>query len=111
HAAQDLAHLLGREDDRQFKSRLSAHQFQFRWPSPAESFLPKEFDRAQSLSRGLAGDLLDALEVDEILAQLLRADGFRSQVEMFGPLPDAGEISLLGPRGERHELEIFGEGL
>jgi hypothetical protein len=109
-AAEDLAHLLGREDDGQFESGLSANQFQFRRPDSPQGFLPEQFDRAQGLSGSLAGDFLDALEVNEILAQLLGRDEVWSGVEVFGPVADTGEISLLGSRGDGHELEILSEG-
>jgi hypothetical protein len=69
-----VANLLGGEDDGQFESGLSANQFQFRRPDSPEAFLPEEFDGAKGLGGRLAGDFLDALEVDKILAQLLRTD-------------------------------------
>jgi len=89
---------------------LSANQFQFGWPEPAQRFLPKEFDGAKGLGGSLAGDFLDALEMDEILAQLLGADEVWSGVEMLGPLADTGQVSLLGSRGNGQELEILGKG-
>jgi hypothetical protein len=57
----------------------------------------------------LAGDFLDALEMDEILAQLLRADEFRGEVEMLGPLANTGQVCLLATRGNGQKLEVFGE--
>src|SRR6185295_1789958 len=93
--AQDLAHLLCREDDGQFEARLSPSQLQFRRPGPAQAFLPKEFDRAQSLGGSLAGDLFDAFEMDEILAQLLDGDQLWGRLEILGPLANTGEVSLL----------------
>ena len=109
-AGKDQADLLGREDDGQFESRLSASQFHFGRPSPAQAFLPKEFDRAQGLGGGLTGDFLDSLEMDEILAQLLGADQVWSGVKMFGPLANAGQVSLLGARSNGQKLQIIGEG-
>jgi len=73
-AREDVANLLGREDHGQFESGLSANQFQFRRPDSPQAFLPKEFNRAKGLGGSLAGDFLDALEMDEILAELLGAD-------------------------------------
>jgi len=110
NAGEDLADLLGGEDDGQFELRLSASQFQFCRPNSPQGFLPKKFDRAKGLGGGLAGDFLDALEVDEVLAQLLGADQVRSGLEILGPLANTGEVSLLGSRGNRQELQIFGEG-
>jgi len=73
-AGKDEANLLGGEDNGEFETGLSANQFQFRWPDSPEAFLPEELDGAKSLGGGLAGDFLDALEVDKILAQLFRTD-------------------------------------
>ena len=72
---------------------------------------PKEFNRAKGLGGGLAGDFLDALEVDEILAQLLGRDEVWSRLEMLGPLTNTGQVSLLGARGNGHELQILSEGI
>ena len=109
-AGKDEANLLGGEDDRQFESGLSANQFQFRRPNPPQAFLPEKFDRAQGLGGSLAGDFLDALEMDEVLAQLLGADELRRSVEMFGPLANTGEVGLLGARGNRQEFQILSKG-
>ena len=103
-AGKDEANLLGGEDDRQFESGLSAHQFQFRRPNPPQGLLPKKFDRAKGLGGGLAGDFLDALEMDEVLAQLLGRDQVWSGLEILGPLANTGEVSLLGARGNGQEL-------
>jgi len=108
-AGKDLANLLGGEDDRQFESGLSANQFQFRRPEPPQAFLPKEFDGAKGLGRSLAGDFLDALEMNEVLAQLLGRDQVRSGLEILSPLANTGQVSLLGARGNREELQVLGE--
>ncbi len=109
-AGKDEANLLSGEDDRQFESGLSANQFQFRRPNPPQAFLPEKLDRAQGLGGGLAGDFLDALEMDEVLAQLLGRDQVRSGLEILGPLANTGEVGLLGARGNRQEFQILGEG-
>jgi hypothetical protein len=85
-AGENLANLSGGEDDGQFESGLSANQFQFRRPKPAQGFLPKKFDGAKGLGGGLAGDFLYALEINEILAQLLGIDEVWSGLEILGPL-------------------------
>ena len=59
----------------------------------------------------MAGDFLDALEMDEILAQLLGADQVGSGVEMPGPLADTGQVSLLGARGNGQKVQILGKGI
>jgi hypothetical protein len=109
-AGEDVANLRGGEDDRQFESGLRANQFQFGRPKPPQGFLPKKFDRAKGLGGGLAGDFLDALEMNEILAQLLDRDQVWSGPEIFGPLANTSEVSLLCARGNRQKLQIFGEG-
>ena len=58
----------------------------------------------------MTGDFLDALEMNEILAQLLGRDEVGSGVEVFGPLANTGKVSLLGARGNGHEFQILGEG-
>jgi len=108
--AQDLTDLLGRKDDRQLESGLGPYQFQFRWPGTPEGFLPKEFDGAQSLGGRLAGHLLDALEMNKILAQLLGRNQIRSDVKMFGPLANTGKVGLLGARSDWQEFEILSKG-
>jgi hypothetical protein len=106
-----LANLLSGEDDGQFEPRLSPNQFQFRRPNPPQTFLPKEFDRAQGLGGGLAGNFLDALEMDEILTQLLGRDHLWSALEMLSPLANTGQVSFLGSWGDRQKLQILGEGV
>jgi len=109
-AAQDLAHLLGREDDRQLESGLGPDQVQFCRPGSPERFLPKQFDGAQGLGGSLAGDLLDALEMNEILTQLLGRNQIRSGLEMFGPLANTGKVSPLRAGSNGQEFEILVKG-
>ena len=58
----------------------------------------------------MAGNFLDALQMDEILAQLFGIDQVWSDLEILGPLADTGQVSLLGARGDGQELKVFGEG-
>ena len=106
---EDLANLLGGEDNGQFEPGLSANQFQFRRPGSPQAFLPKQFNGAKGLGGSLAGNLLDALQIDEILAQLLGADQVWSDLEILSPLANTGQISLLSARGNGQELQILGE--
>ena len=55
--------------------------------------------------------MLLALEVDEILAQLFRADQFRRAVEILGPLANTGEVRRLATRCNRQKLQVIGEGI
>ena len=108
--AEDRAHFARREDHRQFKHGRGPRQLQFRRPASSEGFLPEELDGAQGLGGSLAGDLLDAFEVDEILTQLLGRDEVRSGMEMFGPLANAGEVGLLSARGDGQQFQILIKG-
>ena len=109
--SQDAAHLAGRQDDGQLELGLSANQNQFVRPFPAEGFLPKEFDRADSLGGSLAGDFLDRLEMDEVLAELFGAEEVGSLAVMVADLDETSEVSLLGAFGQGQEGEVIGEGL
>jgi hypothetical protein len=70
-ARQHPARLRGREDDGQFELSIGADECDLGRPGLAESFLPEELDGTEGLGGSLAGDLLDRLEMDEVLAQLL----------------------------------------
>lgn len=74
HVDEDLAHFSGREDDREFELRIGADQFDFVGPDAFESFLPEDFEGADGLGGSLAGNLLNRLEMDAILADLLGGD-------------------------------------
>ena len=64
---------------------IGANQFQLVWPGAMEGFFPEQFDGADGLRAGLAGDLLFG----------------RKQLGGFGviltELADARVISLFGP--------------
>jgi len=109
-AGEDVADLRRRENHGEFELGLSADQFHFGRPDAPQAFLPKDFDGTERLSRGLPGDFLLALEVDEILAQLFRADQFRCAVEIFGPLANTSEVRSLAARCNRQKLQVIGEG-
>ena len=110
-ASQDTSHLGSGEDDGQFELGIGTDQFDFGRPGLAEGFLPEEFDGAESLGGSLAGDLLDGLEVDEVLAELLGRDLVGGEVEMFAELTDTGEVGLFGAGTDGQELQIRGEGI
>jgi hypothetical protein len=59
---------------------IGANQFQLVRPGALEGFFPEQFDGADGLSAGLAGDLLVGLEMDAILADLFG----RKQLGRFG---------------------------
>ncbi len=71
----------------------------------------RDFPGYQYLSSPpLAMPAFDSFDSYEILAQLLGRDEVWSRVEMFGPLADTGQVSLLGSRSNGLELQIIGEG-
>ena len=80
-------------------------------PDAAEGFLPKQFDGADGLGAGLAGDLLVGLEMDAILADLFGAKQLGGLVVKLTELADARVISLLGARADGQELQVVSEGI
>lgn len=109
-AGEDGAHFAGGKHDRQFELRIGANQFQFVRPGALKRFFPEQFDRANGLRAGLAGDFLFDLEMKAILADLLGREEVRGLVEELAELAHAGVISLLGARADGLEFEIIGEG-
>ena len=106
---QDAAHFGGREDDGEFELGLSADQDQFVRPLPVEGFIPKEFDRADGLGGGLAGDFLDRFEVDEVLAELFGGEEVGCLAVMVADLDQTSEVSLLGAFGQGQERQVISE--
>jgi hypothetical protein len=109
NAGQDAAHFGGREDNGQFELRIGANQFQFVGPDALEGFFPEQFDGADGLGAGLAGDLLVALEVDAVLANLLGTDQLGGFIVELTELADTGVVSLFGARADGQELQVIGE--
>ena len=110
NGGEDFAHFAGREDDREFELGIGAGQFQFVRPLTFKSFLPEEFDGAEGLGAGLAGGLLDGFEMNEVLADLFRAEQVGGAVVELAELAQAGVVGLFGARADGQELEIIGEG-
>ena len=81
----------------------------FSRPGAAEGVFPEEFDGAQRLGGGLAGDLFVALEMNEILAELFDGDQVRGFVIELTELADASEVSVLGPGLDADQFEVIGE--
>jgi len=106
---QNAAHLGGGEHDGEFKLGIGASQFQFMRPGPVERFLPEQFDGADGLGAGLAGDLFDGLEMNAILADVLGRDQFgRFGVELT-ELADTGIVGLFGTWADGQKLQIIGK--
>lgn len=111
HASQETAHFGGAQDDRQFELGIGTNQLDLGGPGTLEGFLPEEFDGAEGLGGGLAGDLLDGLEVKEVLAELLGRDLIGGLGEEVAELTDAGVIGLFGAGSDGKELQVVGEGI
>jgi hypothetical protein len=101
---QHAAHFAGREDDRELELRVGAGQLDFMRPGAFEGFLPEDFDGADGLGGSLAGDFLFALEVDAILADVLRGDEVGRFAAELAQLADAGEVGLFGARADGQEF-------
>jgi hypothetical protein len=82
---------------------------EFGRPDAFEGFLPEKFEGADDLGGGLAGDLLDRLEMDAVLAELLGGDQVGGFGMELGELAQTGEIGLSGARGDGEEGEVIGE--
>ena len=67
--------------------------------------VPEELNGADGLGGGLAGDLLIAVEEDEILAEFLGG-----LVVVVGKLADTVPVGLLGAVADGQKLQIIGEG-
>lgn len=107
---QNPAHLGSREDDGQFELRIGANQLQFVRPNALEGFFPEEFDGADGLGTGLAGDLFVGLEVNAVLADLLGGNQLRGFTVELAELTEAGVVGRFGARTDGQEFEIIGEG-
>ena len=107
---QNAAHFGGREHDGEFELGIGPNQFQFLRPGTFESFFPEQFDGADGLGAGLAGDLFVGLEVDAILTNLLGRDQVRRLAVELAELANAGVVSLFGARADGQELEVIDEG-
>lgn len=110
HGGENAAGFGGGEDDGEFELGLGADQLEFGWPDAFEGFFPEELEGANDLGGGLAGDLLDDLEVDAVLAELLGGDevwGFGMELT---ELAEAGVVSLSSARTDGLKRQIIGEG-
>jgi len=79
-------------------------------PDAFEGFFPEQFDCADGLSAGLAGDFLVGLEMDAVLTNVLWREQVGGFVVELADLTDAGEVGLFGAGADRQELQVIGEG-
>jgi len=99
----------GGKDDGKFELGIGADQIEFGGPDALEGSLPEELEGADDLGGGLAGDLLDGLEMNAILAELLGGDELGGFGIKLGELAEAGEIGLFGARADGLKSQIIGE--
>lgn len=106
---EDAAGFGSGEDDGEFKVRIGTGQLHFGGPGSTESFFPEQFDGADGLGSGLAGDFLNVLEIDKVLAKFLCGNEVGGSVIMFAELAQAGPVGLLSARPEGEQGQIIGE--
>jgi hypothetical protein len=107
--AEDFTDFLGGEDDGEFELGIGADQFDLGGPGPAEGFFPEEFDGADGLGGGLAGEFLFGLEMEEVMAQFLRGDHLGGFMEELAEFADAGPITEDGALGQGQETQVVEE--
>jgi len=110
HRGEQAADFGGGEHHGQFELGVGPDQFQFVGPDAFKRFFPEEFEGANDLGAGLAGDALVRFEMDAILAELLGGDQFGRLVVILTELTDAGQISFFGARADRQQRQIIGKG-
>ena len=89
---------------------IGANQFQLVRPGAAKGFFPEQFDGADGLGAGLAGDLLVELEMDAILADLFGAKQLGGLAVKLTELADARVIGLFSAWADGQELQVVSEG-
>ena len=80
------------------------------WPLALKGLFPKELEGTDELGGGLAGNFLNRLEMDAVLADLFEGDQLGRAVIMFTQLTDTGVVTFFGPRADGQKFEIIGEG-
>ena len=110
HRGEQAADFRGGEHHGQFELGVGPDQFQFVGPDSFKRLFPEEFEGANDLGAGLAGDALVRFEMDAILAELLGGDQFRRLVVILTELTDTGQISFFGARADRQQRQVIGKG-
>ena len=106
---EDTAHFGGREHDGQFELGIGADQLEFDGPDALEGFFPEQFEGANDLGGGLAGDLFFGLEVETILTELLGGDQVGGFAEVFADVADGVMVSLFGAGADGQEGQVSRE--
>ena len=110
HRGEQAADFGGGEHHGQFELGVGPDQFQFVGPDAFKRFFPEEFEGANDLGAGLAGDVLVRFEMDAILAELLGGDQLGRLDVILTELTDTGQISFFGARADRQQRQIIGKG-
>jgi hypothetical protein len=76
-----------------------------------EGFFPEELEGADDLGGGLTGDLLFALEIEAVLAELFGTDQIGGFVEIFSDVADGLVVSLFGAGADGQQGQVKGEGV
>ena len=105
---EQSADFLGREDDGQLELGVGADKLQFRGPGALEGFLPEDFDGAEGLGGGLAGQAT-FLEVDEIVPEFLGGEFIGRAAKVLAQLADTSPVALLGTRQQGQQSEVIAE--
>jgi hypothetical protein len=106
---QDVADLPGREDDGEFELGIGPDQFHLGGPGTLKGLFPEDLDRADGLGGGLAGDLPFGLEMEEVLAELLRGDqvgGFLEELTEFAQAVPVAQDRAFGQGQQTQVVEV-----
>jgi hypothetical protein len=104
NAGEDATDFSSRENDGKFELGIGANQLEFVRPDAFERFFPEQFEGADDLGAGLAGDLLFRFKMNAILAELFGGDEFWGFGIELTELAQAGQVSLFGAGLNGQEL-------
>ncbi len=106
HTGQDLTDLGGTKHRRQFLLVGRADQVEG-GPVAPQGVLEEELDAAQRQGRGAAGDVLDVVEVEEVLAEVLFADLVGGLAAVGDELADGADVGLLRLGGQAAQAQVL----
>jgi len=109
HGRQYLADLLGGEHHGQFELRGGAGEGDLGGPGPLQGLFPEEFHRADRLSGTLTRETPLQFQMEEVLAKVFGAELVGGPLEVFGHLPDTGQVGLLATRLQGQQTQVVGE--
>src|SRR5229473_7580102 len=98
------------ENDGEFLFRRWAHEVEG-GPLFFQGALKKELDAADGDGHGVAGVMLDVLEVKEVLPQFFLADQVGRLVIVFRQLAHCPDVTLLSAFGQASKLETLDHSL